>query len=29
MRPIEIPALTPEQLAALEELYPTTREALL
>jgi transposase len=27
MRPIEIPALTPEQLAALEELYRTTREA--
>ena len=27
MRPLEIPALTPEQLAALEELYRTTREA--
>ena len=27
MRPIEIPALTPEQLAALEEFYRTTRDA--
>src|SRR3712207_4846887 len=27
MRPIEIPALTPEQLAALEELYRSTRDA--
>jgi hypothetical protein len=27
MRPIQIPALTPEQPAALEELFPTTREA--
>ena len=26
MRPIEIPALGPEQLAALEQLYRTTRE---
>ncbi len=27
MRLIEIPALTPNQLAALEELYRTTRDA--
>jgi transposase len=27
MRPIEIPALTPNQLAGLEELYRTTRDA--
>jgi transposase len=27
MRPIEIPALTPEQLTALEELYRSTRDA--
>lgn len=27
MRPIEIPALTPERLAALEEFYRTTRDA--
>ncbi len=27
MKPIEIPALDPEQLAALEDLYRTTRDA--
>jgi hypothetical protein len=27
MKPIRIPALTPEQLAVLEELYRTTRDA--
>ena len=27
MRPIKIPALTPNQLAGLEELYRTTRDA--
>ena len=27
LNPIEIPALTPEQLAALEEFYRTTRDA--